>query len=234
MNSFLGNFWHLLNPALQIGVYFLIFGLVLDTTRGVDNFMAFLAIGVFTFSLTQRSVIAGSQTLRKHLGLIQIINFPRALLPITATLTETLSMLPAYVVMLGVATVTGEMPRIAWLLLLPLLVSQSILNAAFALVAARAASHVPDVQNILPFIFRLGFYASGVIFNVNAYVEQSRFRLAFELNPIYAFLELTRAAVLHQYPFEPRLLLIAAAWVIIVPILALVWFRAAEDSYGAA
>ena len=58
MNTVLGNVWHLLNPMLQVGVYFLIFGLLLGTDRGIDNFITYLAIGVFSFGYMQRAIKA--------------------------------------------------------------------------------------------------------------------------------------------------------------------------------
>jgi teichoic acid transport system permease protein len=63
MNTVLGNAWHLLNPILSIAVYYVIFGLVLQTDRGVTNFIAFLAVGVFVFQFTQKSTTSGSNSI---------------------------------------------------------------------------------------------------------------------------------------------------------------------------
>ena len=41
--SFLGQAWQLLTPLLNILVYYLIFGLLLHTNRGIPNFIAFLS-----------------------------------------------------------------------------------------------------------------------------------------------------------------------------------------------
>ena len=49
MDTLLGNFWYLLNPALQTSVYFLVFGLLFDANRGIDDYLAYLVIGVLTF-----------------------------------------------------------------------------------------------------------------------------------------------------------------------------------------
>ena len=40
------NFGHLFNPAILIGVYYVIFGVILDANRGVENFIGFLVVGV--------------------------------------------------------------------------------------------------------------------------------------------------------------------------------------------
>lgn len=56
MNTVLGNVWYLLKPVLQVGVYFLVFGLLLKTSRGIDNLICFLAIGVFSYGYMQKSI----------------------------------------------------------------------------------------------------------------------------------------------------------------------------------
>src|SRR5688572_2784464 len=81
-NTVLGGLWHLLNPLLQMGVYYLVFGVILDVNRGVDNFLGFIAIGVFTFHFTTKSVTAGAKAITSNEGLIRAIMFPRAILPL--------------------------------------------------------------------------------------------------------------------------------------------------------
>ena len=157
MNSVLGNIWHLLNPLLQIAVYYVIFGVVLEVDRGVDNFITFLAIGTLAFTFCQRSTLSGAGSIVKNLGLIRAVEFPRAVLPFTSTLTETLSMLPSFLVIGVVAVVTGETPSPRWLLLIPVMGLLAIFNLGAALYAARATSVVRDVQQILPhFAVRVG------------------------------------------------------------------------------
>ncbi|MGK0275582.1 MAG: teichoic acid transport system permease protein [Ilumatobacter sp.] len=231
MNSVLGNLWHLLNPILQIAVYYLIFDVVLDISRGLDNFIAYLAIGVFTYGFTQRSTMAGSRSIFKNRGLIKIVWFPRALLPAASTLTETLAALPTFAVMMFAVAATGESITWTWMLLVPAFAIQTVFNMGLALIVARATNHIADVQQILPFIFRLGFYASGVLFNVTAYVEQPQYRAMFYVNPLYCFIEINRSFLL-DHKLDPVVVLSALAWTVGVSVIGLLWFRAGEDSYG--
>lgn len=233
INTVLGNLWHLINPLLQIGVFFIIFGLILDVSRGVDNFIGFLTVGIFVYSFTQKCTIAGAKSMTKYSGLIQIISFPRALLPLTTTISESLAMAPAYVVMFTVALGTGESPKWTWLLVPVMFVVQAVFSLGVSLIASRAAHRVPDVQQVLPFVFRLGFYASGVLFNVNAYLDNKSYRPLFELNPLYCFVEINRSFVLNYGPLNGRLVVIALAWTVLVALAGFIWFRAGEDSYGA-
>lgn len=233
MDSVLGNLWHLLNPALQIAVYYIIFGVVLEVDRGVDNFVAFIAVGLFVFQFSQKSTMAGARSIATNWNLIRSLWFPRAMLPVTSTLTELLAFLPAVIVMLAVCVATGEPVLATWMLIPFLVVGQTMFNLGAALVVARLTNHVQDVQQLLPYIFRLLFYASGVLFLVDAYVSHSRWRLVFELNPFYGYVSLYRWAVL-GFDVSQRLVLITMLWTVFLLVFALWWFKRAERSYGAA
>jgi teichoic acid transport system permease protein len=232
VTSVLGNLWHLLNPALNIGVYFLIFGLLLETDRGVDNFLLFLTIGIFTFQFVQKSTMDGAKSIVTNKGMIKAVRFPRAMLPITSTVTELLAMLPAVVVMLVVAVVTGEPISVRWLGLLPLLVVQSVFCLGAALIAARLTAHLIDTLQILPFVFRLMLYASGVIFSVDAYVERSGFvHTLFVLNPLYCYISIARWAIMDM-PLRAELMVSGGVWAVAILTLGFLWFRNAEEMYA--
>ena len=231
MGTLLGNIWHLLNPILSITVYAVIFGVVLKVDRGVSNFVAFVAIGVFVFSFTQKSVVTGSQSLTKNRGLIRSISFPRALLPITSVMTELLAFLPGLAVMFLTCLVTGAMPRVSWLLIPLLILIQFILNTGATLIAARSSSRYGDVKNILPFLFRLLFYGSGVLFSVDAYVTDDRLRTLFVVNPMFDVLEIYRWAILGGNVSQAEVIALAI-WTIALFSFGIFWFRRGETTYG--
>ncbi len=54
-DTLLGNVWHLVNPMLSVAVYYLVFAVFLNANRGIDNYVLWMMIGVFTFGLTNRS-----------------------------------------------------------------------------------------------------------------------------------------------------------------------------------
>ncbi|HEX8346319.1 MAG TPA: ABC transporter permease, partial [Actinoplanes sp.] len=82
----LGRAWQVLTPLTNAAVYYLIFGVVLNTDRDVENFVPYLCTGVFVFGFTQSTVQAGIQSITNNLGLIRALHFPRASLPIAVTL----------------------------------------------------------------------------------------------------------------------------------------------------
>ncbi|MFK7919979.1 MAG: ABC transporter permease [Ilumatobacter sp.] len=232
VTNVLGNLWHLLNPILTIGVYFLIFGLLLKTTRGVDNFLLFLTIGLFVFQFTQKATTDGAKSIVGNKGLLKGVRFPRAILPVTSTVTELLASLSTFVLMYVVLLIGGQTPRWTWLLFPFVIACQFVFNLGAAMVAARLTTHFRDTTQILPFFFRLLLYSSGVIYSVDAYVEDNPAAdLLFTLNPLYCFLTVARWALLGG-SLDGMLVVSGLAWSIGLCAIGFIWFRAAESSYA--
>ena len=235
LNTVLGNAWHLINPLLLIGVYYLVFGIVLETDRGLgDLFLPFLAIGVFTYQYSQKAITGGARTISSNQGLIRSLQFPRALLPIATVLRETMSYGSAFVVMILVVILSGEPVVATWLLLPAVIALQLVFNFGATFVSARLTDKFRDLENILPFVFRLGFYGSGVIFSVDAYLDNPVARRLFLANPFYVYLTLARDLLLADYQAEyvGWMWMSALAWAVAAFVLGLLYFRAGEREYG--
>lgn len=230
ITTVLGNVWHFLNPALSISIFYIIFGLILEVDRGVDNFLLFLTVGLFTFQFTQKSVTLGSTSVISNRGLVQAIRFPRALLPITTTLTESLAAIPNLAVIYGVALLLGEPIRWTWVLLPLIGVWQMVFNLGAAMVAARITTHFRDMSQLLPFFFRLLLWASGVIFSVESYVASAKGELLFALNPMYGFISIARWAVMGM-AITDGVIISVTAWTLVLLVGGFFWFKSAEHSY---
>ena len=232
ITNVLGNLWHLLNPILSIGVYYLIFGLLVKTDRGVENYIGFLTVGLFLFQFTQKATVDGAKSIVSNRGLLKGIKFPRAILPITSTLTELIGSISTFVLMYAILLVSGEQPRLTWLLF-PLVVGvQTIFNLGAAMIAARLTTHFADTTQVLPFVFRLLLYGSGVIYNVDGYVEDNpSVEVLFTLNPMYSLLTVGRWTVLGG---ELNLGAVASGliWTFVILVGGFLWFRAGEERYG--
>ncbi len=154
-DTLLGNLWHLVNPLLSTAVFYLVFGVMLGVSRGVDNFILWLMVGVFAFGLTSRTIIGGAGAISTNRGLMRAIRFPRALLPVSVVISRLLNFGFQLAVLVVVAIATGEGISRRWLVLPLVLLVHTAFNLGGAFVAARLNDAVRDVQQILPFIFRL-------------------------------------------------------------------------------
>ncbi|MGA9275682.1 ABC transporter permease [Ilumatobacter sp.] len=230
--SVLGGLWHLLNPALTIGVYFLVFGLILQTDRGVEDFLVFLTVGLFVFQYGQKCTIDGARSVVTNRGLIKAVRFPRVILPLTSTTTEALASIPTFLVAYVVAAVTGIEPTWRWLMLPFVLALMTLFNAGSAMIAGRLTTHFADTTQLLPFAFRLLLYMSGVIFSVDAYVDNNPLlNTLFTLNPYYCFITLGRWSIMAGN-LQTDVLVSAAVWSVALLVVGFLWFRAAEETYA--
>lgn len=239
MDTTLGNVWHLLNPMLLIGVYYLVFDVILNFTRGIENLIGFLAIGVASYQWSQKSITSGAKSISGNEGLIRSLQFPRALLPIGVTIKETLAFFPAVGLMIVVVLVTGEGVTPQWALVVPIFLLQAMFNLGAALFLARVADKFRDTINLLPFVFRLVFYASGVIYAVDnrlegVFEDHPWVAEAFVINPFYSQLSLWREALMttQEIQFVGRMWLSVSIWAVAALVLGFLVFRGGEKDFG--
>ena len=232
MDNLLGQLWHLVNPAMLLGVYFFVFGVLLNTSRGVDNFLGFLLIGIILFHLIQRVAQDAAVCVTRNLGLIRSIQFPRILLPISVVNGQTVAFVPALVITLLILPTTGEWPSLRWFVLPVLLAALFWFNLGSALILARIGRSIPDLQQLLPHLLRLVFYASGVIFHVDTFVTSKTWRIVFALNPVYDVITCARWCLMGNMPVEPWVIAGLAVWVVVLPVVAFLIFHRGEERLG--
>ena len=230
--TMLGAGWNLLTPLLLLGTYWLVFGIVLAGRRP-ENFLAFLAVGIFLFRFIQRSVQDAATSLTKGKGLIRAIHFPRAVLPLADVVRNALSYLWELPVVLLIVVLTAGMPRIGWFVFLGAIVPLAmVFTTGVALLFARAGSAFLDVKQLTPLLFRILFYLSGVLFPVQAFLAEHPLLGYLPLNPIYAFVTLARHYILAPQPQLVTNWASAISWTVFMAIAGLVFFSRAEYRYS--
>jgi teichoic acid transport system permease protein len=195
----LGQVWQILTPLLNAAVYFLIFGVILDTKRGVPNFIPFLVTGVFIFNFTQRSFIIASRVINDSLPLIRALHFPRACLPLGYILIELQQLLVSIAVLTVIVLGFGEPLTWYWLLAVPAIALQTLFNIGMGLVLARIGAGVEDVSQLIPFIVRTWMYASGVMFFIPALKTlflHAKLSYLLQINPAAVYISLVRNSLL--------------------------------------
>jgi teichoic acid transport system permease protein len=233
----LGQLWQVLTPLTNAAVYYLIFGVILNTRHGVDNFIAYLCCGLFIFTFTQAVVQQGTQSVSGNLGLIRALQFPRACLPVAVMLTQFQALVGALVVLVGILLVTGEPVTVEWLLLLPALVLQSVFNAGLAMALARLGAKLTDLKQVIPFVMRTWMYGSGVLYSVENFEQHLPAWAAtvVQANPLLIYIELARHSLMENVVLSspvPQLWLMAVVWSLLIGFAGFVYFWHGEQEYG--
>jgi teichoic acid transport system permease protein len=232
MNSVLGQLWHLLNPAMMITVYWLVFGLILDARRGVEHYVSFLVAGVIVFRFTQNSIIGAAKSIDANLGLIRSIQFPRALVPISEVYAQILALIPGIMLVAVVAAIDGVRPGWSVLALPVVIAVAALFSTGIGLLAARASTTLNDLHQVLPHVFRIMLYMSGVLFSVDAAIDNQQIKDLFALNPFYCIITATRWSIIGT-PTGIWVPISLTVWTLLAVTIGFTWFRRGEHRYGA-
>ncbi|MFI0774390.1 ABC transporter permease [Streptomyces sp. NPDC021212] len=237
----LGQVWQVATPLLNAAVYFFIFGMLLKSSRGMPNdmYIPFLVTGVFVFTFTQSSAMAGVRAISGNLGLVRALHFPRASLPISFALQQLQQLLFSMIVLVVVLVGFGHFPGFSWLLVLPTLTLQFVFNTGLSLIMARLGAKTPDLAQLLPFILRTWMYASGVMFPLARTLQHAGASswLADSMlsNPAAVYMDLMRFALIDDYTganLPPHVWAFAVGWAVLFGVGGFVYFWKAEEQYG--
>ncbi|MFT3969533.1 MAG: ABC transporter permease [Micropruina sp.] len=227
----LGVVWLLLQPVLNALVYGTIF-YFLQSDRRPQDYVAHVVIGVFLFQFFSRSLSDGAKSITGNRALVQSLAFPRLTLPLAEVMEQFLSLLPSMGLLLVILPLLGHPPTWSWLLMVPLLALYTLFNAGIAMIAARLTVHVRDLTQVLPFISRILFYTSGVLFDVNRIFESHPWVIAvYDLHPLYQVLTIARHSLMGG-DYNHRFWLYLSVYAVVVFLVGLVFFWVAEERYG--
>lgn len=227
----LGKAWVLLVPGIQIGIYGLIFGVILGDSRP-DNFIPYLVAGITIFRFITGAFATGAKSISSNIGMIRALRFPRVLLPFTTVINQLYASLPMFGLMFIIIPFFGEMPRWSWLLMIPIIALAFIFSFGLTMIAARLTVKSSDIIKLIPFVVRITFYVSGVFWSVEKLLGPLGLMAWAHLNPIYVFLTLARGAVVTGYSATMYDWGIAIAWTVVAFLVGFFYFFRAENRYG--
>lgn len=229
----LGRLWLVLSPLLDVAMYGLLFGLLLRTSRGIENFIGFLIIGVIFFGFIQSGLAAGSSLIKESRSMISAFSFPRASIPIARVVRQFLdNSLPTLVALIAALSFQwGAPPGWEMLLVLPLYVLIHIFSLGMTLIIARLTAFFPDLRSLIPVAGRAWFYVSGVFFSVERFATVPVIQNIMVLNPAYQFLQAVRDVVLYETVPSFNTWIMLCAWSFGLLIIGLLYFWQAEERY---
>ena len=233
--NILGYGWLFLNPLLSVLAFWFIFGFILQTSRGVPNFLGFLVVGVFFFGYTGKCLTGGTGAIRSGASMIKGFQFPRAALPISTVVRNFLDFMPTLLVMVIVLAIAPPLEEITWriVLVIPVVILQTIFNVGLACFLARLGHKIPDLTNFMSIVSRFWLYGSGVFFSIEDRLGNHPALLeAMQYNPMHAYLTLVRNSLLYGVDSDPKMWIVGTVWAFGLLIVGFLFFWRGEENYG--
>lgn len=233
--NLLGYGWLVLNPLLSVLAFWFIFGFILQSSKGIENFLGYLVIGVFFFQFTGKSMTGGTNSIRSGASMIKGFQFPRAALPISTVVRNFLDFIPSFVVMVVLIAVIPPAETITWrvFLVLPIIGLQTIFNVGLACLLARVGHKVPDLSNFMAIISRFWLYGSGVFFSIEDRLgNHPAILAAMQFNPMHSYLTLARNSLLYGIDTPLWMWGMGIIWAFGLLNVGFLFFWRGEESYG--
>lgn len=230
----LGSFWLLGKPILDVAFYFIVFGMLLKVDRGIDNYAAYVTVGVLLFRYSSIALTQSVGILRANRAMIHAFSFPKGSLVLSFILREALAAGPLLlaVIIMIMAAPPHVLPSLAWLLVFPLLAIQTLFNLGVAFIVSRLAFGIPDISQAMSFLSRILMYGSGVIFPIERFISHPVIYDVMTGNPLFILLRMYRTILLdHSVPPGQDWLTILL-WSAGLTVFGLVFFWGAEEKYG--
>lgn len=233
-NTFLGPVWLVFNPLLNAAFYWVIFGIVLGISRGMENFVAFVIIGILMFQFSSGVIGQSTKAIASSRSMIRAFSYPRAAIPISLVLREMLAQLIVIAVML--VMILAIPPRVTidetWLLFPAVFVFHLAINLGIAFFFSRIGYKLPDFAQAMSFVTRLLMYGSGVIFPVERFVQHETALAIIKANPIYMLLDAYRSILMENTIPSSGTWWGLAAWSIGLLLIGFLYFWRGEEEYA--
>ncbi len=204
-NTFFGQFWLVISPALNAVVYFLLVNIIRGGNSGPDFFLHLLA-GLFAFNFISATMSAGANSVVSGGSLVLNTAFPLLLLPWSALRTAFFRFLPSLIILLAffsyfafigphpvacdAAGVCVELNTVHFspvqLMAIPAFMLIFVFAAGLAALMATVQVYFRDTTQFLPYATRIWLYLSPVLY----YADQLQpWMLKLEyFNPLFPLL----------------------------------------------
>jgi lipopolysaccharide transport system permease protein len=192
--TILGFSWAILNPAIQIVLFTVIFGkIAVVPTDGIPYFL-FSTVAIIPWTYMSDAMVQSSQSLVSEQSMLGKVYFPRMIYPLTPLFSKLVDFSISLLLLIGVLTYYKVLPT--WnLLLLPIFVGYMVLiPAGIGLWLSSLAVRFRDIKFAMSFIIRLLIYTAPVLYAAS--LIPMEYRLLYSLNPIVGVMEGFRACLL--------------------------------------
>jgi lipopolysaccharide transport system permease protein len=166
-NSFLGFFWSLVNPLVQVATITIVVKYIMR--MDIPNYSAYLLAGYLPWVFFQMALLDSSQVILTHRDLIRKVYFPREALPLSVVVSNLVHFILALIVFFAYILfyflfMSGAPLRPIILLLPVLAVLQSMLLIGLTFFVSSLNAFFEDTKYILVVLLNVAFYITPIMY----------------------------------------------------------------------
>lgn len=205
--SALGFLWTFINPLLQLGVYTIVFSVIIS--NDIKDYYLFLFVALIPWIFFSTSLSGGSSCIWSQKEMVKKIYFPREVLPIAFVTSQFVNMLLSFLVIFAVLIVSGKGINPIALLYLPLImIVEYILSLSVAMISSAVTVYLRDVEYILGILTMAWQFLTPIMYSVDMVPDE--LLPVFNLNPMTPIIVAYRDIL--YYKKVPELGTLVQAW----------------------
>lgn len=200
-NNYLGVAWEVINPCIQILIYWFVFGTLRDRAPvevGGESvpFIGWLIAGFFIWIFCFQSIIQGSKSIYTRLRMLSKMNFPMSIIPNFTVFSKFYVHLIAFSISVIILQFMGFYINVYYFQFIYFIFAAFCLVFSIALITSTISTIIRDVHMFLSSTLRMLLYVSGVLWPISRLeaLDMPFMVTLLNLNPIHYLIEGYRAA----------------------------------------
>lgn len=164
-DSFLGLFWTLINPIVQLLVYYVVMGQFLGAARGIPDFAIYIFSGLTIFVLFSETLTGTTGSIVSNGGLVKKVYVPREVFPLASMGSALFTFSIQMIVLVAASAILGRAPiSMGLVYFFPSVLLVVIYGLAFGLLLSALNVYLRDVQYLTQVVLMLAMWASPIVY----------------------------------------------------------------------
>lgn len=226
--SVLGYLWSLLKPLLFFAILYVVFTYIIPLGKGVEHFPIYLLLGVIMWNFFVETTTLGASSVVARGDLIRKISIPRYLVVVSSSISALINLGFSMVVVIIFALISGIMPTLQWLWLIPILLELYVFALGVSFLLSALYVKYRDITYIWEIFLQAGFYATPIVYPLM--MVSSQYQKYFFLNPMTQIIQDARFVMVT--PTSTVIwTTVSSFYMLIVPFVIVIFFAVAGGYY---
>lgn len=198
-NNYLGMAWEVINPTIQILIYWFVFSSIrqrgpMEIAPGVEvPFILWLLGGFVIWIFFYQATIQGSSSIYSRLRILSKMNFPMSVIPNIVIFSQFYIHLIMLSITILIFQLMGYFVNIHYLQFIYFIFAAFCLTFSISLITSTLSTMIRDVHMFLNSILRMLLYLSPILWQVTILSEP--LPTILKLNPLYYLIEGYRSSL---------------------------------------
>ncbi|MFB1052151.1 ABC transporter permease [Paraliobacillus sp. JSM ZJ581] len=201
--NYLGMAWEVINPLIQIGIYWFVFGYGIRERPEIEvapdifvPFLPWMLSGFILWFFFYQSTIKGSKSVYTRLRMLSKMNFPMSVIPNFVIFSQLYIHIIMVVITIIILNIMGFYLNVYYLQIFYFLFATVAFSYALSLITSTLSTIIRDVHMFLNASLRMLLYLSPILWSVDTSNLDGWIKIIMKINPLYYLIEGYRSGFL--------------------------------------